>query len=180
MSTRTTKNWMVRPGYAFAAGAGIGGGLFVFEFLHGDENRIYGMSFGGLGMSGGILGGKWSTLREAIAKLALNAGLKGGGRVAGWIAGSSPGYKDQNWSRLPCNRAFSSHDLHNSTGRVTILGLSVAKVGAYGCYISASDGVVSWAPLFGSVSVDVRPQNFDLQVGVILGLWRESFDVPNA
>lgn len=180
MSARKTKNWKVRPGYAFAAGAGIGGGLFVFEFLNVDENRIYGMGFAGLGMAGGVLGGKWSTAKELIKKLAVQAGLKGAGTVTGIVRGTTPGYKDQVWSTLPCNKAFSSEDLDGSTGRVTILGASLAHVGAYACFISASDGVVSWTPLFASASVDVKPQGLDVQVGVILGVWWEAFDVPNS
>lgn len=180
MSALKTKNWKVRPGYAFAAGAGIGGGLFVFEFLNVDENRIYGMGFAGAGMAGGVLGGKWSTAKELIKKLAVQAGLKGAGTVTGIVRGTTPGFKDQIWSQLPCDKAFSSSDLSGSTGRVTILGASLAHVGAYACFISASDGVVSWTPLFASVSVDVRPQGLDVQVGVILGAWWESFDVPNS
>jgi hypothetical protein len=180
MSASKTKNWKVRPGYAFTAGAGLGGGLFVFEFLNADENRIYGMGFGGLGLAGGVLGGKWSTAKEAIKKLATQAALKGAGRVVGIVWDAAPGFKNQIWSPLTSKRPFSSEDLNDSTGRVTILGASAANVGYYKCYISASDGVVSWTPLFGSVSVDVRPQKLNIQIGTILGLWWEAFDVPNS
>ena len=81
---------------------------------------------------------------------------------------------------LPGKRPFSSEDLNDSTGRVTILGASAANVGYYKCYISASDGVVSCDPSIGSVSVDVRPQKLNIQIGTILGLWWEAFDVPNS
>jgi len=178
MSDKRTSNWQVRPGYVFAAGAGFGGGLFVFEFLNVDEGRIYGMGFAGAGLAGGILGGKWSTATELIKKLAVQAGLKGLGALKGAATDSTPGLKDQQWSPLPCNKAFSSADLNHSSGRVTILGASVAKVGAYGCFVSASDGIISATPLFASVSVDVQPQNFDIALGAILGMWWEAFDIP--
>ena len=180
MSETKTTNWKVRPGYAFSAGAGVGAGLLVFEFLNADEKRVHGMGFGGLGLAGGILGGNWQTAREAIMKLAVQLAIKTGAAATGAYIDAVPGFKDQIWSDLPCNKAFSSDDLDNSTGRVTILGASIAKHGYYKCYVSASEGLVSWTPLFSSAHVDIRPQNINLQIGAILGVWWEAFDVPNS
>ncbi len=179
MSSKATRNWQVRPGFVFAAGAGFGGGLFVFEFLNVDENRIYGMGFAGAGLAGGIMGGKWSAASELIKKLAVQVGMKTAGAAKGAATGNTPGLKNQQWSPLPCNSAFSSDNLNYSSGRVTILGASVAQVGAYGCFVSASDGIISTTPLFSSVSVDVQPQNFDIAIGAILGVWWEAFAIPN-
>ena len=177
MSGKQTLNWKVRPGYAFAAGAGIGGGLFVFEFLNGDENRVYGMCFAGLGMAGGLLGGKGNVVKEMVKQLLM----KGGAAGYKAVSGNPYGLQGQQWSPVTgISRPFSSNDLSGSSGRVTVLGVSALKHGVYGCYVSASDGIISRTPLFSSVSVDVAPQNFDLQVGVILGAWWEGFDVPNA
>jgi hypothetical protein len=178
MSSKQTTAWSVRPGYAFTAGAGVGAGLFVFEFWNEEENPIYGMAFSGLGLGGGPGSGGVSTVREVIKKLATQVATKGAGAIYGLGTGTPPGYKEQRWTLLHPNKPFSSEDLSGSSGRVTILGASVFKTGLYGCYISASDGVVSWTPLFGSVSVDVQPQNFDLQIGVILGFWWEAFSIP--
>jgi len=179
MSDKKTKNWNVRPGFVFAAGAGLGGGVFVFEFLNLDENRIYGMGFAGAGMAGGVMGGKFSMMSGLIKELAKQLGMKAAAAGYGVASDTAPGLKNQKWSTLPCATAFSSEDLNYSTGRVTILGASVAEVGVYGCFISASNGIISSTPLFASVSVDVRPQKLDLAIGAILGVWWEAFDIPN-
>jgi len=173
----STKKWCVRPGYAFTAGAGLGGGLFVFEFLNIDENVIHAMAFLGLGIAGSPGSGTATAAKEVIKKLATTVLGKAAGAGYGVATDTSPGYKDQRWTILYPNKAFSADDLSGSSGRVTILSVSVAKVGMCNAFISASDGIVSLQPLFGGVSVDVQPQNFDLAIGVVLGFWWEAFSV---
>lgn len=153
MSDVATMNWEVRPGYAVSAGGG---------------------------MAGGILGGKWSTAKELIKKLATQLGMKGAGAIKGLATSATPGFKNQSWTTLEgINTPFSAGNLHDSTGRVSILGASVAQHGYYGCYVSASDGLISMTPLFESASVDVAPPGFDMQLGVLLGMWWEAYAIPN-
>jgi len=178
MSSYISFNWQVRPGYVFAAGAGLGAGVFVFEYLNLDENRIYGMGFAGAGLAGGILGGKWSAVSDLAKKLAVQLGTKAAAAGYGIATDTPPGLKNQKWTQLIANKAFSSDDLNHSSGRVTILGASAAEVGLYACFISASEGLVSSTPLFSSVAVDVRPQKLNLAIGAILGVWWEAYDIP--
>jgi hypothetical protein len=182
-SSTKTRNWAVRPGFAFSAGAGAGAGLYVFDFLNRDDNRVYGMAFGGIGLAGGPGSGAWSTAGELAKKLATQAIIKligtakGAYTHSGLAAGEQ--YATRKWTDFTPRESFSAEMLNWSSGRVTILGVSVVHHGAYGCFVSASNGLVSWSPMFSHVRVDILPQGLDVQVGVILGLWHLVFDIPN-
>ncbi len=174
--TKTT-SWKIRPGFAFSAGAGIGAGVYVFDFLNESDNTVYGMLFAGLGLAGGFGSGASGAIGEITKKLVVQLAGKaiGGGMTA---ITDSNGYKDRVWTRLPCDNSFSANALHNSLGRVTILGASALHVGAYRCYVTAwEEAIITTIDLFHSASVEVLPQNFDIQIGVICGLWRKVFEV---
>jgi hypothetical protein len=112
----------------------------------------------------------------------MQAAIKGGGFLWGMAnsTGAAVGmqYAVRKWTPMKCDMAFSAADLDRAGGRVTILGLSIAHHGAYGCYISGAPGI-SFSAYFHSVSVDVLPQSLDLQIGCTLGMWFRAYSVPN-
>lgn len=146
------------------------------------------MLFGGAGLAGSPLGlfkgipTTAAALGQGLGKQALLKAL-GVGYGTATNSGVAVGqqFTNRKWTEIPVNLPFSANDLNNSSGRVTILGASAAKVGYYACYVSGSP----WVKLgvlpdfFSSASVDVLPQNFDLQVASTIGMWFNVYDYPN-
>lgn len=122
LSTKAT-DWQVFGSVSIAGGAGLGAGLYLFDFYSATAGVAGLFSFRGVGIGeGGNLGGLG--VPEDVGPLTQ-------------------------WSSLECERPFSLVDLNGAWGRLTALGAAVG-VGWSAVFITAAPHFWSFQTYFAS------------------------------